>query len=133
MAVTVTSSGMLYPDGIIQSSKPMFMGGTNPTYNIGTFLMTSELNPNIPQALLNATPNDASVTGYIEAYASWYNTTSVGTALGLSNSAYSTIITGYRCTTSATNALTGTWRACGWAADGDNANSYFYIFFRRVA
>lgn len=133
MAVTIDGTGITYPDLILQSSTPMIIGGTSPNYNIGMFIMTAEINPTIPQAVLNATPNDAGVSGYIEAYASYYNTTAPGAILGLSSSAYSTIISGYRCTTSAVNALSGTWRACGWAADGNTANSYFYIFFRRVA
>lgn len=133
MSVAITSNGITYSDGINQSGTPMLMGGTNPTYNIGTFLMTSEINPTIPQAILNANPNDAGTPGYLEAYASWYNTTTPGNNVALNNTFFSTMIAGYRTTSSATNALTGTWRSCGWASDGTYSTAYFYIFFRRVA
>jgi hypothetical protein len=150
MPITINGTGIVYPSGTQASAptQPIIGGNYLNGYPVGSFVMSTALNPKTPQSLLNQTILVNGTAGYLIPWPTWYYSYGMPSRGNNYSSPYTAagnqIITGFITSVSsvvnfpATNtnyyALPGTWRSSGWVGDGSNFDEqYMYLLWRRVA
>jgi hypothetical protein len=147
MTVTISGSAVVTSSGNSYSSRPNYItvgGYWWLGYDVGSYVMTMQVNPKTPQSYLNDTVNVNGTAGYLIPWPTWYWPYSNGTYGPYTSAPNTTTVTGFITSVSSVSnfgptntnyyAMPGTWRASGWCGDGEYIDQeYFYQVFRRVA
>jgi hypothetical protein len=142
MATTITGSTLTWNSGMPQTTRAPYAaigGNYSIGYEVGSFVMTMQVNPKTPQSYVNDTVAVNGTAGYLVPWPTWYWPYVQGGGPYYNNGVTGFItsvssVVNFPATNTNYTAIPGVWRASGWTGDADYIDEqYFYQVFRRVA